>query len=256
MSPYGSVPPGAPRFGELRDEYDAFRTGYTRAIYDHLARHCGLVTGADVVDLGCGTGISTGPLLERGARVVGVDPDPAMLDRAAAHLGDEARLVLGRAEQLPLPDASADLVVAAQAAHWFQEPQASAEIHRVLRPGGSVAYLWKYPTPEMPYVYLVDELLASLTGDAIRSMYGVGTVPELLQAGWRDYRRETFEQPVPYTIESYVGWVSSRERIRQIAGEKREQLLTRLGERLEALVPSRAFVERNLAYVISARRDP
>jgi SAM-dependent methyltransferase len=247
------MPPGEPRFGELGDAYDTYRVGYTPSVYEYLARVCGLGPGIDVVDLGCGTGLSTRPLLDRGATVVGVDADAEMLAIADRRLEGGAQLVLGRAEALPLPDRSADLVVAAQAAHFFDEPAASDEIHRVLRPGGAVAYLWKYPAPETPYTYLVDELMSLLTNEPIRTIYGVGTVPELLGPCWRDYRREVFDQPVAYTVESYVGFISSRDRVRQIVGDRRDALLEALSERLGALEPSGAFVERNLAFVVTAR---
>jgi SAM-dependent methyltransferase len=247
------MPAGAPRFGEIAEEYDAFRVGYTALVYEHLARRCGLHPGADVLDLGCGTGISTTPLLDRGANVIGVDPDATMLERAHRHLNSRANLLQGQAEDLPLGDSSVDLVVCAQSAHWFKEPEASREIHRVLRPGGAAVYLWKYPAPETRYTYLVDELLVQLTGKPIRTSYTVGTVPELLMPGWDGYERAVFEQPVAYTRESYVGFVSSRDRIRQIAGDRIHELLELLGERLAELQPSGAFVERNLVYVVSAR---
>ncbi len=254
VRPDGIRPPGEPQFGELGEEYETYRVGYSKGVYDYLARTCGLVRGADVVDLGCGTGLSTQPLLDRGCRVVGVDPDVGMLARARRLLAGDVRLVAGRAEQIPLPEAAADVVVAAQAAHWFSEPEASEEIARVLRPGGSVVYLWKYPAPDTPYVYLVDELLAMFADQPIRTIYGVGTVPEFLGPRWREYRRIVLDQPVAYTVESYVGFVSSRDRIRQIAGAHREALLETLDARLRRLEPSGAFVERNLAYIVTARR--
>jgi len=153
-----------------------------------------------------------------------------------------------------LLDRSVDLVVAGQAAHWFREPDASRELARVLRPGGTVAYLWKYPAPDTPWVYLVDELLVELGGEPVRSIYGVGTVPELIAEPWHRYRRAVFEHPVPYTVESYVGYVASRFRIRRMVGERHGEFFERLRARLESEVVHGAFVERNLTYVVSARR--
>jgi ubiquinone/menaquinone biosynthesis C-methylase UbiE len=161
------MPSSSPSFGKVADAYEAYRLGYTGLVWDHLARRCGLVERADVIDLGCGTGLSSRPLIDRGANLIGIEPDAEMLARAEAALGDRARFQLARAEQLPLPDRSIDLVVAAQAAHWFEEPEAGDEVLRVLRPGGYVAYIWKYPTPETPYTYLVDEIATRLTGKSL-----------------------------------------------------------------------------------------
>ena len=251
------MPSSSPSFGKVADAYEAYRLGYTGLVWDHLANNCGLVAGADVVDLGCGTGLSSRPLIERGANVVGIEPDAEMLARAEATLGDHARFQLGRAEELPLPDASADLVVAAQAAHWFEEPHAGDEILRVLRPGGHVAFVWKYPTPETPYTYLVDEIATRLTGRSLLAgaIYGIGTVSQLLRPGLEGYSRVTFEQPIAYTVERYVGHVSSRERVLQLLGPQMDALLSELSERISLLEPSGAFIEQNLAYVVSARRS-
>ena len=97
-------------------------------------------------------------------------------------------------------------------------------------------------------------LLTQVTGIQVRTAYAIGTVPELLAPGWTGYVRRVYEQPVAYTIDSYVGYVSTRDRLRRLAGERTDELLERLLARLQEEVPSGAFVERNLAYVVSARR--
>jgi ubiquinone/menaquinone biosynthesis C-methylase UbiE len=251
------MPSSSPSFARVADAYEAYRLGYTGLVWDHLAHSCGLVPGADVVDLGCGTGLSSLPLIERGANVIGIEPDAEMLARAEVALGDRARFQRGRAEELPLPDASVDLVVAAQAAHWFEEPHAGDEILRVLRPGGHVAFVWKSPTPETPYTYLVDEIATRLTGRSLLAgaIYGIGTVSQLLRPGLEGYSRVTFEQPIAYTVERYVGHVSSRERVLQLLGPQMDALLSELSERIALLEPSGAFIEQNLAYVVSSRRS-
>ncbi len=73
--------------------------------------------------------------------------------------------------------------------------------------------------------------------------------------GSRRTARVTFEQPIAYTVERYVGHVSSRERVRQLLGPQMDTLLDELGERIARLEPSGAFIEQNLAYVVSARRS-
>ena len=242
------------RLGGLGAAYDTSRAGYAPRVFDVLERRAGLAPGAAVIELGCGTGLATRPLVERGARVTAIDPDAGMLELAARHLRNAATFVCAGAESLPFADACFDLAVAAQAAHWFHEPDATREVLRVLRPGGQAAYLWKYPAPETPYTYLVDELLARLTGQEVRTVYAIGTVPDLLGPGWEGYRRVVLEQPVAYTVASYIGFISSRERIRQLAGDARDALLEELAGRLRELEPSGAFVERNLVYLVTARR--
>ena len=97
--------------------------------------------GADVVDVGCGTGFHLLRLAARGARVVGVEPHLPLVSRARARLAGvttgTAAVLAGDAEALPIPDASMD-VVHARWAYFFGagcEPGLD-EAARVLRRGG------------------------------------------------------------------------------------------------------------------------
>jgi ubiquinone/menaquinone biosynthesis C-methylase UbiE len=94
-----------------------------------------------VLDLGAGTGKLTAVLLSLGADVTAVEPDPGMLAEFRRALPG-VRSLSGRAEAIPLPDASVDAVVAGQALHWFDMDRALPEIARVLVPGGVLAGLW------------------------------------------------------------------------------------------------------------------
>jgi SAM-dependent methyltransferase len=132
------------RFSDRVDDYVAARPGYPDGVIAFLAEHGGLRPGARVADIGCGTGIFTRQLCVAGARVVGVEPNDAMR-AAAATLQDEfpeLRLVAGRAEATGLDGHCVDLVVAAQAFHWFEPEPTRAEWARILVPGGAVGLIW------------------------------------------------------------------------------------------------------------------
>ncbi|KJL20817.1 class I SAM-dependent methyltransferase [Microbacterium azadirachtae] len=95
-----------------------------------------------VVDIGAGTGKLTRAVLALGsATVTAVDPDPQMLD-ALRGKTPGVETVTGTAEELPLDDAIADAAVLGQAWHWVEPVAASAEIGRVLRPGGVLGLIW------------------------------------------------------------------------------------------------------------------
>lgn len=111
-----------------------------------------------VADIACGTGI----LAARIAReltpdaVYGVDMAEGMLDQARARSAQVTWLT-GPAERLPFDDGSLDAVVTSSAFHFFDQPAALAEFHRVLAPGGLAAVTTMSPRHRIP----VGDLLGS-----------------------------------------------------------------------------------------------
>ena len=99
-----------------------------------------------VLDVGCGQGKSFRPLQEFFApqRLIGIDFEQACLDRAveqAAKDGVEAEIERGDASALALPDESVDVVFCHQTFHHLtRQPEALAEFHRVLKPGGLLLF--------------------------------------------------------------------------------------------------------------------
>jgi SAM-dependent methyltransferase len=105
----------------------------------------GDVSGLDVVELGCGTAYFSAWLARRGARPVGIDITPAQLDtarRLMSETGLEFPLVEASAEDVPLPDASFDLVVSEYGASLWCDPERWVpEAARLLRPEGRLVFL-------------------------------------------------------------------------------------------------------------------
>lgn len=97
--------------------------------------------GSAVVDVGCGAGALTRLLAEEGARVIGVDPSVEAIARAVASAGPREHYIVGRAEELPIPNDHADAVTFLNSLHHIATgalPQALAEARRVLRSEGIV----------------------------------------------------------------------------------------------------------------------
>lgn len=147
----------AASFGAAASEYAKHRPDYpVAAIRWALAPLAGLGRPVDAVDLGAGTGKLTAQLASLSTdagqvHVVAVEPDPEMLAELRRQVPGVAA-VEGRAESIPLPDASADAVLAGQAAHWFDLDRALPEIARVLRPGGVLAGLWNADDASVDWV--------------------------------------------------------------------------------------------------------
>lgn len=162
-------------------EYDALRPRYpARAVTQTLSQvrpaqpaEGGTHQLPSVVEFGAGTGILTRQLLEAGAHVHAVEPSVPMLDI----LLESSRAVAGNRSRVQghcasyecsgLPDDCADLVVAAQAWHWFDPAAAQAEAFRLLSPGGSLALLWNYLDTADPTVHRLTRIMRA--GDVYRA---------------------------------------------------------------------------------------
>ncbi len=127
----------AASFGGVADAYERARPGYPDDAVGWLAG----AEPCDVVDLGAGTGKLTRSLVALGHRVTAVEPLEEMLAQLR-HAVPGATSARGSAEEIPLPDGSADVVTCAQAFHWFDREVALREMARVLRPGGRLALVW------------------------------------------------------------------------------------------------------------------
>lgn len=196
------------RFTATVEDYDRFRPSYPSALLDWLVSRSGVGAGSTVVDLGCGTGISTRLLAARGLRVVGIDANADMLEKARAHGGPEYRR--GTAEDTGLASASADLVTVAQAFHWFETEAALAEIKRVLRPGGSACAFWNDRTTETPFLQAYEDLLLARSSE-YRKLAGKGDSIAAISASpsIRDLERAEFPSVQPMDREAFFGRVRS-----------------------------------------------
>lgn len=109
------------------------------------------VSGADVLDAGCGPGIYAAWLAERGARVVGLDVSPRMVELARARLGGRATFNVADLGQplTMLADGAFDLVLSPLALDYVRDWRALfAEFRRVLRPGGRFVFSAVHPADD------------------------------------------------------------------------------------------------------------
>ena len=272
-----TTPAGAPErpdFDSLAGDYARFRTSYSDELFDSIIRYAGTAPGGRVLDLACGTGLGMTAYLRRGFEVVGVDVANVMMEQAKASLppGSRATFVEGRAEQLPLSDASFDLVSCAQAFHWFEPRAAFAECARVLRPGGAIAIFWKHAARTDPFTQACEGIIREWLGDAaaVRSrdhaheheagwpVFWEFAAAQGEPAGAKPFvhaRKLLVEFELARSASEFVGYQRSREKIRKVLGSKRVAFLEELEKRLAAIAPQDTRVtQRQIQYVFLARR--
>jgi SAM-dependent methyltransferase len=139
------------RFSDRADDYVKYRPSYPAAAIDAILDGLAIDAGDALraADIGAGTGISARLLGDRGLTVIAVEPNGAMREAATPH--PRVTWHDGSAEATGLGAQSVDLVVAAQAFHWFRSEDALREFARILRPRGRLALMWNVRNDEDPF---------------------------------------------------------------------------------------------------------
>ena len=207
-------------------DYDRLRPGYPDAVLDAmLAPLAGSAPPLRAIDLGAGTGKLSSALAERGLEVTAVDTSEAMLEVARARGGTitagSLATRLARAEETGLPAASAELVTVAQAWHWFDAEEASAEVARLLAPGGVLALVWNMLDVTIPWVHRLSRIMHA--GDIHREDFAPTVGPELELT---DRRAITWEDPMP--TQDVIDLARTRSYVITAPEERRQKVLANL----------------------------
>lgn len=128
----------ADRFQGFADTYETARPALPLYPVEILTKYLGRMP-EKVIDLGCGTGLSTTVWKGRCQQVIGVEPSLDMLNAARKKQTGSMEFIQGYAHETQLPEASADVVVCSQSFHWMDPSATLQEVNRILKPGGIFA---------------------------------------------------------------------------------------------------------------------
>ena len=217
-------------FSRQSTDYARFRPTYPAALFAWLAAES--PGRALAIDVGAGNGQAAAALAAHFDQVLGLDPSEAQIAKAAPV--PRVTLRSGSAEATGAAPASADLLVAAQAFHWFDQPAFFAEVRRVVRPGGLLA-VWSYGlaaiTPEL------DAVVYQLYEDYL----GPYWEPErkLVETGYREVAFPFTELAVPpfameltWTLEHLAGYLGTWSPLKRYRDEKHEDPLALIAPKL------------------------
>jgi ubiquinone/menaquinone biosynthesis C-methylase UbiE len=180
------IHPSARSFAQVADVYERARPDFPAAAIDWLCDHLAIDSSTRLLDLAAGTGRLTRPLYARTQRIVAVEPVAQM--REVLHRSLPSIEVFdGIAEEIPLATGSVDVVVVAQAFHWFDPEPALSEISRVLVPGGRLGVVWHGADLADPVQASFRAIIerhrknapAHVTGDSARFLAGQQLFDEL-----------------------------------------------------------------------------
>jgi ubiquinone/menaquinone biosynthesis C-methylase UbiE len=172
--------------------------GYAKArppLHARIVERIG-IRAAAALDVGCGAGLSTAPLVKSSGRVVGIDPFPEMV-KWASRIANGAEFLTARAESLPFRDATFDLITAAGALNYSDPVRAFPELRRVLKPNGVLA-VYDFSQPDFPYQRPPD--------GAIRLS------PEILSevaTGFRVARSESLDYTLSMSHDEYLAFLKT-----------------------------------------------
>ncbi|MCQ4309573.1 class I SAM-dependent methyltransferase [Pseudomonas stutzeri] len=182
-------------FSIRSDEYAQFRPTYPDDLFRWLADRSPRRRYA--LDVAAGSGQATLPLLDHFEQVLACDASPHQLTGSSGWRS--ATRFAAQAERLPLRDGMVDLLVVAQALHWFATPAFFAEAKRVLAPDGFFC-AWCYSLLRIEPT--LDSVIARLHGETLNGYWPQGRAS--VDAGYRDIHApfETLEPP-DFAIEAH-----------------------------------------------------
>ena len=196
------------RFSNRVANYVKYRPDYPRQIISYLEANCGLTTASVIADVGCGTGISTKLFLENGNRVFGVEPNDAMRAAAEEYLVSFPNFspVDGTSDNTTLPDAAVDMVVAAQAFHWFDAEKTRPEFRRILKPGGHIVLIWnERQLDTTPFLVEYEAFLLKYADDYANVRHENIHANELSDFFQNEYGSATFPNQQVFDFEGLKG---------------------------------------------------
>lgn len=233
-------------FGPEAKNYTKYRNPYPQELFGLLVQQIPKRATA-ILDVGCGTGKSTEPLLETGLEVAGVDHDPQMIEEAE----DQAKLKnlhinyrVSEAEHLPFTDDSFDVITIGTAFHFFVNENAISEIKRVLKPHGLLFIYWVLTTKEVPEE---DSIPAS-----IFRKYNWIRIPSLLRdleyiskflkaAGLQKVATDRIPVTFNTTVEEQVGLQTTSGFYETLSEENKQSFLNEVREALTKNLGSRPY---------------
>jgi SAM-dependent methyltransferase len=193
-------------FGKQVLQYVSARKEFPKPVFDYL---WSIIDKDDcfIIDLGCGTGIST-RVLAKQAKVVGVDIDRVMLAEATKEDTANAWYAYAKVKSLPFIKESFDVATAFSSFHWFTSEEELQEIKRLIKPGGLFFTANKYDIGDFRdgYRKVLSQFSSNLPPSA-KSNFDPNDI--MSKAGFRDIIQQEFTGHEDFSLQKAVSYVQS-----------------------------------------------
>lgn len=213
-------------FNKLADQYDKYRPSYPDILFQVLEVYLGKLRNEPytLLDVGCGTGISTRKLYDFFGdkdEVIGLEPCEDMRLCAQNSVTENMRnikFITGRAEEIALEPNSVKCVLTAQAIQWFEREKFYKEVNRILVDNGCLAILQNNRNwMENAFLEEYELILEKYNPDYNRGYRSIDFVKEVQELNLfkdilcMDYRWENKK-----TLEEFIGMASSSTKANKI----------------------------------------
>jgi len=187
-------------FGKLAKDYKFIRPNYPikviKDIYSFVK-----TSNPTILDLGCGTGISTRQMVKNNSKVFGCDIDEKMLTNASKD--KNITYIKGSAEKLPFPNQNFDLITMFAAFHWFSNKKAMGEMRRVLKPKGVICIVQQKHTS--PFSHDHKEIISETLGIIVKTKYSKRKFEDVLaQNNFKIVENKIYKTVSKYTLEEFL----------------------------------------------------
>lgn len=224
------------RFTDRVENYIKYRPSYPADVIVYLKTESILRGDSVIADIGSGTGISAELFLKNGNVVYGIEPNDAMREAAEKLLSayGSFRSINASAEETTLPDNSIDLIICAQAFHWFDIPKVKVEFKRILKPTGRICLMWNERILDgNPFLIDYEKLLLKYGTDYENVRHeniDENTLNEFFEIG---YTKKTFPNKQVFDLAGITGRLLSSSYTPQYDSPLYEPMLAELNEIFE-----------------------
>ena len=189
--------------------YSKYRPSYPNEFIDYLLSENRLNEDSVLVDIGAGTGILTKQLLEKGLSVKAVEPNGDMRIIAEQSLNQNNRFtsINATAEHTSLNDNSVDLVIAAQAFHWFNKEKFKKECIRILKQDAKVSLVWNSRDSSNQLIIDNEQICKKWCPSFYGFSGGIGEDQDVFKHFYRNgtYEFITFQHDLVFDYEGFLG---------------------------------------------------
>lgn len=223
-------------FNTVVDWYDRYRRGYPAEVIEQIVQAAQIGTGSHALEIGCGTGQLTRPLLERGITVTAVELGEALAERARRNLAQFSgvHIDVSSFETWAMPQERFDAVLRATAFHWLDPKVRAAKSGRALKSGGRLVAVYPHHINEENNEFVRDSQTYYLkwglspdpdwrppTADEVAPMYtDIDECPAFSRVD-----RLRILKTVHFTTDEYVGLLHTDSLVLTLSPPKREGFL-------------------------------